>query len=60
MPNVVVSFTLILLFVVADACNKGLIISGMLVQVRAVPKHRCTHIPNYQSTERESYERDEN
>ena len=32
----------------------------MLVQVRAVPKHRCTHIPYYQSTERESYERDEN
>ena len=23
-------------------------------------KHRSTHIPNYQSTERESYERDEN
>ena len=32
----------------------------MLVQVRAVPKHRSTHISNYQSTERESYERDEN
>ena len=32
----------------------------MLVQVRAVPKHRSTHIPNYQSTKRESYERDEN
>ena len=31
----------------------------MLVQVRAVPKHRSTHISNYQSTERESYERDE-
>ena len=28
----------------------------MLVQVRAAPKHRSTHIPNYQSTERESYE----
>ena len=28
----------------------------MLVQVRAVPKHRSTHISNYQSTERESYE----
>ena len=24
----------------------------MLVQVRAVPKHRSTHISNYQSTER--------
>ena len=31
----------------------------MLVQVRAVPKHRSTHISNYQSTERESYECDE-
>ena len=37
----------------------GLIISGMLVQVGAVPKHLSTHISNYQSTERESYERDE-
>ena len=34
-------------------------ISGMIVQVRAVPKFRSTHISNYQSTERESYERDE-
>ena len=32
----------------------------MLVQVRTAPKHRSTHITNYQSTERESYERDEN
>ena len=31
----------------------------MLVQVRAVPKCRSTHISNYQSTERESYEHDE-
>ena len=37
----------------------GLIISGMLVQVRTTPKHRSTHISNYQSIERESYERDE-
>ena len=28
----------------------------MLVQVRTSPKHRYTHISNYQSTERESYE----
>ena len=27
------------------------IISGVLFQVRAVPKHRSTHISNYQSTE---------
>ena len=32
----------------------------MLVQVRTAPKHRSTHISNYQSIERESYERDEN
>ena len=31
----------------------------MLVQVRTVPKHRSTHISNYQSNERESYEHDE-
>ena len=31
----------------------------MLVQERAAPKHRSTHISNYQSNERESYERDE-
>ena len=32
----------------------------MLVQERAVPKHRSTHISDYQSTKRESYECDEN
>ena len=31
----------------------------MLVQVRAVPKRRSTHISNYQSNECESYEHDE-
>ena len=31
----------------------------MLVQVRAVPKRRSTHISNYQSNERESHEHDE-
>ena len=31
-----------------------------LVQERIAPKHRSTHISNYQSNERESYERDEN
>ena len=39
--------------------RERLIISGMLVQVRAVPKRRSTHISNYQSNERESYEHDE-
>src|SRR3954466_9981846 len=37
--------------------QQRLIISGMLVQIRTAPKHRSTHISNYQSTERESYER---
>ena len=32
----------------------------MLVQVRTATKHRSTHISNYQSIERESYEHDEN
>ena len=31
----------------------------MLVQERAIPQHRSTHISIYQSNERESYERDE-
>ena len=31
----------------------------MLDQVRVAPKHRSTHISDYQSNERESYERDE-
>ena len=31
----------------------------MLVQVRAVPKHRSTHIPNYQSTERDENQLDD-
>ena len=31
----------------------------MLVQVRAIPKRRSTHISNYQSNERESHEHDE-
>ena len=31
----------------------------MLFHVRAIPKHRSTHLSSYQSTERESYERDE-
>ena len=39
--------------------RERLIISGMIVQVRAVPKRRSTHISNYQSNERESYEHDE-
>ena len=37
----------------------GLIISRRFVQVRTTPKHRSTHIPNYQSSEHESNQRDE-
>ena len=39
--------------------REWLIISGRLVQVRAAPKHRSTHISNYQSNERESNKHDE-
>ena len=59
MFHAMVSFTLILLLklrMLAIGVNH----KWMLVQGRAVPKHRSTHISNYQSTERESYERDEN
>ena len=59
MFHAMVRFTLILLCS-CGCLQEGLIISGMLVQVRSVPKHRSTHISNYQSTERESYDRDEN
>ena len=38
---------------------RGLIISRRFVQVRTTPQHRSTHILNYQSSERESYEHDE-
>ena len=59
MFHAMVRFTLILLLylrMLAIEVN----ISGMFVQVRAVPKHRSTHTSNYQSNERESYEHDEN
>ena len=38
---------------------RGLIISGRFVQVRTTPKHRSTHISNYQSSEHESNQHDE-
>ena len=38
---------------------RGLIISRMFVQVRTSPKHRSTHISNYQSSEHESNQHDE-
>ena len=39
--------------------REGLITSGRLVQVRTAPKHRSTHIPNYQSSEHKSNQHDE-
>ena len=38
---------------------RGLIISRRFVQVRIEPKHRCTHISNYQSSEHELSQHDE-
>ena len=38
---------------------RGLIISRRLAQVRTAPKHRSTHISNYQSTEHELNQHDE-
>ena len=38
--------------------REWLIISGRRIQGRKTPKHRSTHISNYQSNERESYEHD--
>jgi hypothetical protein len=38
---------------------RGLIISRRLVQVRTAPKHRSTHISNYQSSEHKSNQHDE-
>ena len=39
--------------------ERGLIISRGFVQVRPTPKHRSTHISNYQSTEHELSQHDE-
>ena len=38
---------------------RGLIISRRFVQVRTSPKHRSTHISNYQSSEHKSSQHDE-
>src|SRR3989337_1178439 len=38
---------------------RGLIISRRFFQVRTTPKHRSTHISNYQSSEHESNQHDE-
>src|SRR5215216_6010896 len=39
--------------------ERGLIISRRFVQVRTAPKHRSTHISNYQSSEHKSNQHDE-
>ena len=39
--------------------REGLIISGCLVQVRTSPKHRSTHISNYQSSKHKLDQHDE-
>src|SRR5215216_4903869 len=38
---------------------RGLIISRRFVQIRKTPKHRSTHISNYQSSEHKSNQHDE-
>ena len=38
---------------------RGLVINGRFVHVRTTPKHRSTHISNYQSSERKSNQHDE-
>ena len=45
---------ILILFSSLRILARGLIISRRFVQVRTAPKHRSTHISNYQSSERES------
>ena len=45
----------ILIFFRSCGClQEGVIISGLIVQVKIAPRHRSTHISNYQSNKRES------
>src|SRR3989337_4123615 len=53
-----VRFYLNTFLVVTDACE-GLIISRRVVQVRTAPKHRSTHISNYQCSEHKPNQHDE-
>ena len=50
---------ILILFSQLRILARGLIISGRFVQVRTTPKHRSTHISNYQSTKRKSIQHDE-
>ena len=58
MFNAMVRFILILLSQLR-MLTRGLIISRRFVQVRTTPKHRSTHISNYQSSEDELSQHDE-
>ena len=50
---------ILILFSQLRMLARGLIISRRLVQVITTPKHRSTHISNYQSNEHESNQHDE-
>ena len=50
---------ILILFSQLRMLARGLIISRRFVQVRATPKHRSTHISNYQSSEHELNQHDE-
>ena len=57
MFNAMVRFYLNTFLVVEDACE-GVNHKWEVVKVRRAPKHRSTHISNYQSSERESNHHD--
>src|SRR3990170_3829505 len=50
---------ILILFSLLRMLARGLIVSRSFVQVRTTPKHRSTHISNYQSSEHESNQHDE-
>ena len=50
---------ILILFLLLRMLARGLIISRRFVQVRTAPKHRSTHISNYQSSEHKSNQHDE-
>src|SRR3990170_4054412 len=51
--------SILILFSLLRMLARGLIISRRFFQVRTAPKHRSTHISNYQSSEHESNQHDE-
>src|SRR3990170_8379725 len=50
---------ILILFSLLRMLARGLFVSRRFVQVRTTPKHRSTHISNYQSSEHESNQHDE-